>query len=271
MIQVLILAVVAVVAAFTIACAQGPDPVADHCEVDPVLVTWMVPSLADSDALVFGELHGTKESPAVFKRMVCASLALEPSVLIGLELPESAIDAVRELKGAPEPLRVLGDSEFWSKAHDGRTSVAMFELVEWLVSLEATGRVGLAGYDLRVTGSEPFGTMAGLYLRQALAEDGQGTQKFLVLTGRGHSDFQGGTHSVSEDLASNGMRTLSVDLLADGGTSWVCRAGSCGISDASFSACEPGTLPGTPEVLDAQRRRAAICLGRVSSSAPRVP
>ncbi|MGY1459382.1 MULTISPECIES: hypothetical protein [unclassified Luteimonas] len=235
------------------------------------MATWMASVLEDTDVLVFGELHGNAESPAAFKRMVCATLASADRALVGLELPESAVDVVRAQVGEAMSSAAATGSEFWSRAHDGRTSVAMFDLVEWLVHIEAAGRIQLLGIDMRVTGREPFGTTSGMHLRRVLSPAGEDARKILLLTGRGHSDFHGGGHSISEDLASHGIATLSVELMPTGGASWVCRFGRCGVSDAPRGECGVGgDVPGAYEERDVHRRRATLCLGPVTPSLPKV-
>lgn len=252
-------------------CLRGAGGDTKLCEAESALVTWIASVLENTDAVVFGELHGNAESPAAFRQIVCATHAGVGNILVGVELPESAIDVVRLQASDPAAPAGAAGLEFWAKAHDGRTSLAMFELVEWLVHLEADGRIQLLALDARVTGREPFGPTSGTHLRRARSAAGQDTRKILVLTGRGHAGFHGGGNSLSEDLASHGIATLSVELMPDGGASWVCRSGRCGVSDAPRGECgHRGSVPTAYTELDAHRRQATLCLGPVTPSLPKV-
>lgn len=250
------------------ACSGVPGNAGGACETDPDLSGWMATALADSDVVVFGEIHGTQEVPQAFLGMVCAALASERNILVGLEVPPPAIGWAREHRRTGSGANGMEVPEFWLKAHDGRTSVAMFELVDSLLTLEDAGRIQLVGYDMRVTGREAFGPSSGAELARVQSDPHVQASKLLVLTGRGHAAFDGSTHSLAEYFYGQGARALSIDFIVSGGSAWICRLGSCGVSRMPVRECSPmNGLPG-PLRGDDDRRSANVCLGQVSASPP---
>ncbi|RBP52683.1 hypothetical protein [Arenicella xantha] len=98
---------------------------------DPKLARYQCPSadllrqFLNFDDLLIGELHGTVETPAFFKCLVDFSVThANERVIVSLEMPSAARES---------------SDEFWRKGEfeDGRSSVAMYHLVMYLVELEA--------------------------------------------------------------------------------------------------------------------------------------
>lgn len=76
-----------------------------------------------------GEIHGTEESPAFIEYLVNSAIKMKLSkpIIVSLEVPESARH---------------GDSVFWDK-RDGRTSIAMWKLIQTLSQLEKENKIVL--------------------------------------------------------------------------------------------------------------------------------
>lgn len=105
-------------------------------------------SLVDAEVAVFGELHGTKEAPFLFLSAVCEGLrnSAEKTVYVGLEYPQVEADHLLRYinsAGSIQEKEQLLETDFWRrKTQDGRTSVAMFELIDSLRQLrKGTDRV----------------------------------------------------------------------------------------------------------------------------------
>lgn len=241
------------------------------CKVEPELEQWMAAALAQNDVVLVGELHGTHESPTAFGRMVCASLGGGSPIIVGLELPERAIDAVRESLRSTDAGGDLSQATYWPYAHDGRTSNAMFDLVVFLLELEAADHVQLLGVDVRRTGQEPFGELVASQISEALSQHPDGKARAILLAGRGHIGFFDDGRSMAHALAANLARTLSIEFLTAGGTAWVCRAGACGESPVSSVCGRADDVPGDIVELDPVRQASRMCLGAVSASRPKVP
>jgi hypothetical protein len=88
--------------------------------------------------LMLGEMHGSKESPELTGRIVCAA-ALAGPVVLGLEIPASeqaAIDRFLASGGGESAKAQLLSGDFWQTDKDGRTSAAMFALIEYVRRLK---------------------------------------------------------------------------------------------------------------------------------------
>jgi hypothetical protein len=100
----------------------------------------------DLQFLVIGELHGTKEIPAVFSELVCLAASLGSRVLVGLEFPESARDDFQSYMSSAgltdDRAKFLNDSGWAQNARrspDGRTSEAVFGVLDRLRELRDSG------------------------------------------------------------------------------------------------------------------------------------
>ncbi len=97
-------------------------------------------SSCPTGVLLIGEIHGTREFPELVAHLVTQVVSAGGSVVVGLEVPFN------------EPLDGLDWGSFWTRDRrfaDGRSSLAMAELVTTLAELRAEGypvtTVGLDG------------------------------------------------------------------------------------------------------------------------------
>ena len=100
------------------------------CSIDSIFA-----ELADEKQLImFGEIHGTKEMPAYVAKVLCFLSKNKRPIKIGLEyLPDQLplINRYIESAGLEGDKKALIGSSYWSRQYqDGRTSQAMFNLVE---------------------------------------------------------------------------------------------------------------------------------------------
>src|SRR5690606_6129826 len=89
--------------------------------------------------LLFGEIHGSVEAPALIGRVACFS-ALSAPTAIGHENPigeQGAIDSYLASDGRKEPTGKMLSGPFSQSATDGRSSAAMAELIEYVSALTA--------------------------------------------------------------------------------------------------------------------------------------
>src|SRR5688572_4835053 len=88
--------------------------------------------------ILFGELHGTSESPDAFYEIVCLAVTSGKKVLVGLEFQESvqpAFHAFLRSKGSTEDEDQFLTGSRWiqpDNISDGRTSEAMLNMVRRL-------------------------------------------------------------------------------------------------------------------------------------------
>ena len=99
-----------------------------------------------------GETHGTSEAPAAFAELVCARSAARP-VIVALEMPvgmQPDLDAWFASDGGSGAREILLAHDYWGLGHaDGRSSMAILELLQRLHGLRASGR------DLTVRAYQP--------------------------------------------------------------------------------------------------------------------
>jgi hypothetical protein len=78
------------------------------------------PLLADRDALLVGEVHGTVESPAFFAETACAALAGGRAVTVALEIPvaeQARLEAFLASPGGAADRAALLTGAFWRDRH----------------------------------------------------------------------------------------------------------------------------------------------------------
>jgi hypothetical protein len=182
-----------------------------------------------------GELHGSNETPAAFRELVCDAIAQGKHVTVALERPTSeqaALDNIltAKAKDLPAAQQSLLQLHGWKEVLDGRGSEAMLRL---LVSLRELRRVHpdlkVVAFDAPYTGTalgardEAMGHEL-LSLRPARPND-----LVLILTGNLHA-MQASKRGY--DLTAMYLppkEILSLEVTDRGGESWSDdTAGGCG-------------------------------------------
>lgn len=109
-----------------------------------------VPGAPDAPLLLFGEMHGSQEAPALIHGVACA-VSEAGEVAVGLEMPshdQPLLDAFMASAGVEDDLRKLMASDFWQRGRDGRSSAAMLRLIGDLRALKQADRpVSLFAFD----------------------------------------------------------------------------------------------------------------------------
>jgi hypothetical protein len=198
---------------------DGPPPLPAEAQARPLVI--------------FGELHGTREAPALVAQHVCALLATGRTVRVGLEIPvdeQPAIDRYLASPGRPADRAALLSGYFWQRPmQDGRTSVAMASLIERLRAWrEATGRVAVVALDGQRGMSREEG-LADAVRRMRLRSP---QAAHVVLTGNVHArtvpglpDGDPGFEPMASRLRDLAPLAVRIDF-RDGGSAWNCQS-SC--------------------------------------------
>lgn len=276
------------VASVVVALPTPTPVVADAATLLPV-------DAAGPRRLVLGELHGTREAPAVAEAVVRRWVAQDEAVTVALEIPtdeQDRIDAFLDSPGDAASRAALLSGAFWTlpaERSDGRRSVAMVDL------LDAARRMRGEGAQLRVlafdAGNAGGGAdernrrMAGV-LRDAMAADATG--RFVVLIGNYHARrappanvsglMPGQTPPVPTMAHLDDLPMLRVSVSARTGAFWACMAGTCGprplggrgaFSGAGATADATATFHRTPD--DATGWDAQLLLPAFSVAEPAIP
>ena len=199
--------------------------------------------LVDATRLVvFGELHGTVESPMFVSNLTCAMLLNGESVVLGLELPsdmQSLIDDFIDIPEAPPQIAKLQSHPFWSgKTQVGKGSTAMWALIESIRKLKQEGYpVTIHLFDETGASDDRESKMADRIRALMLIHP---NSKVIILTGNLHSRNSAGLSwkpsFVPMTFLLKDLRPLTFDLAFSGGKAWGCT---------SVSACGPRSWKGT--------------------------
>jgi hypothetical protein len=158
-----------------------------------------------------GELHGTQESPAFLRCLAAYEIAhgVKP-LTVSVEFAESARDM-----NAPD----------WH-ANDGRTSVAMASLLQWLMAEEKRGHVNLHFQRGKVDSLDDFDHRAGEAIRD-LAKKGH----VIAYSGNFHNMKaapQGFNFVPAGAYVGPGFTRIDIDDV-NGGTAWFSTVDGTGV------------------------------------------
>jgi hypothetical protein len=189
--------------------------------------------------VLFGEIHGTAEAPAVFSSAVCRALEQGLELSVGLEFNRDQVDPLHvylESGGDKEAVERLLRSPFWSRSmQDGRSSAAMLDMVERLRQLKhqhpkLSVFVLYEQIDSAAVGTTPDEIMAH---RVRVERERRPQALLLVLVGNYHSRLR--TERTENLLKPNGRNSpesmgalltelspLSILLEGSGGNAWIC-------------------------------------------------
>jgi hypothetical protein len=191
---------------------------------------WSKPSL---HWVFIGEWHGSNETPAAFRNLVCDAIAQGKHVTVALERPTSeqgALDNIltaRDLSKAQESLLRLPG---WKEVLDGRSSEAMLRL---LISLRELRRLQpdlkVVAFDAPYTGTAPGARDEALGHALLSLTPTKPNDLVLILTGNLHA-MQASKRGY--DLAAMYLppkEILSLEATDRGGESWTeSTTGGCG-------------------------------------------
>ncbi len=132
------------------ACAgQNIEPAEAELSCMPYAYTDQVLAYGKSHVIMLGEIHGTNESPEALEQLVCSALQAGEPVRVGLEVNWSQGIALNEAATLPvDRAAMLEAAPMMWGAHDGRSSVATFELLEQIATWKAAGHdVSVFAFD----------------------------------------------------------------------------------------------------------------------------
>ena len=99
---------------------------------------WGMPALR---FILVGEMHGTREAPAIFADLVCAAGATRRPIVVGIERSPREQDAISAFIASVDRrgvTRILLSQPGWH-SFDGRSSQAMLGLIEKLRAFKRDG------------------------------------------------------------------------------------------------------------------------------------
>ncbi len=203
------------------------------------------PLVQPGATLLLGEFHGTQQSPGFVGRVACHAAIRGRPVAVGLQLPtgeQPSVDRYLASAGSKADRdELLYDGIWRSPFQDGRSSEAMFTLIETLRALRAAGlpiRIFYFG-EQRVKGEERDRAMAASVLaqRQAIHDE-----VLVVLSANLHPrvvPLEGRNRYIPMGalLAEAHVKVTSLVMAWATGTMWSCAQTKgdivdCGMVDA---------------------------------------
>lgn len=227
--------------------------------------------------LLVGEIHGTVEVPGLVADLAHA-MATQAHLLVGLEIPrdeQKRIDAFIDSAGTREDRAALLAGKFWTRDYqDGRSSVAMVDLLERLRQLRLRSKVEVLALDQEVGGltdGDARDRVMAERLLDALQADPHA--RALVLAGNFHTRLHKGA-PWDESHRFLGYRLLgaqpyAIEIMAVAGSAWMCtgaESASCGARDFPESTRAPGIELG--ENVNERGHHGVWRLQRTRASAP---
>ncbi|MES2318847.1 MAG: calcium-binding protein [Pseudomonadota bacterium] len=194
-------------------------------------------SKAGNSKLIFvGEMHGTREVPALVADL--AQRLAEPGapgLVVALEYPQTdaaQLKAYFDGDGSAVAKKQLLDSPFWSRAaQDGRSSHAMLALIESVRMQARSGRkIQLAAFDMNASQEK-----SGVSRDQSMAEnlraiiEANPSARVIALTGNYHArQADGAPWNPKHRFMAGYMKDLkpySINVEALRGSYWACSSG----------------------------------------------
>ena len=180
--------------------------------------------------VLVGEMHGTKETPAIFADLVCSARTTKRTVIAALEFRDQhAVDASLGTEPRQARMKALLSTEEW-KGSDGRASQAMLALLERLRSLEAEGVLSrvIAFSASGHSGAQDEQAMASALLTKSASDL---DALIIVLTGNLHAAKKPLLEAVPYPPMGAFLppaQTISLLVTDLGGEAWNRQNGTCG-------------------------------------------
>jgi hypothetical protein len=190
-----------------------------------------------SRLVIFGEIHGSTETPKFMEALACHLTKLSRSVIVAIELPSDLQPAINRANGSIQIDKSIAAADsFWAAGPaDGRSSAAMWNLVSSLHAMKAVGNsLDFVFFDKSYTvemKQKEREEFLAKTIRNIEKSAPAGT-RIVVLTGNLHSRKSRGTpwNRDFEPMAYllRDLQPLTLDLSHDGGSTWSCNATKCG-------------------------------------------
>lgn len=222
---------VAIIVYYLYYSVSSVQPTCENCTCDPIPGWENITKR--NPVILLGELHGTQEAPAFAAQMICQAVKSDHAVTLFLELSKEeqpAIDQYLASDGSTTAKGSLLQTESWGRDYqDGRNSVAMFELIEYVRKLKQAGQaVELVLIDWQ-SAPDRDQEMANNLLKTVEKDP---ARFFIALMGNIHNQINPGSGRVGDLVlkALGSEQVISLNQLYGPGSAWVCLASEgCGV------------------------------------------
>jgi hypothetical protein len=181
--------------------------------------------------VLVGEMHGTAETPLLFRDLVCAAESAQRPIVVGLERSvdeQPAIDAFLSTGNHADAATALLAQRGWH-AFDGRSSRAMLALLEDLRALQREGRtVEVVAFSDFRPGDSPAQGEKRMASALMAAADRHPNGLVLTLTGNVHASKKELSSDATMAMELPSAETLSLLVIDRGGEAWNQSEEGCG-------------------------------------------
>jgi len=231
--------------------------------------------IANFDYVIVGEFHGSNEIPRLFGNIVSRVAEIRGAAMAGLEFPCADEEFLTAFSSSFDEHELAQISGFRNRSDDGRSSNAMFSLVERLVR---TAGVRVFAFDAdmtdsSITESERDAAMCANTFFQKRKNPRKTTNDgvppnapALILCGNIHSDKREGSFfdpafrslawQLNEHAKANGETCLSISVEFGSGQTW-CKTSKDCQPPVTWDFCEDPEEPDAKRGADAYFVRAA--------------
>ena len=250
----------------------------DKCT--PFLGWEKVVEQSTSHIVIFGEMHGTNESPAAVTGVLCEIINQQTPIKFGIEAFHDQSEALNEALAWPIDTEILKSAgpNMW-RVPDGRSSEAIYRLLEQIALWKSLGaEIEVFAFDSTFQGDDAALSRANVMSRQvdAAARDFDGA--IIVLAGGYHislnpigSPYQGG--SLASEVRERPV--LAIDMAHDGGEAYVTATFYGGDKIIGASYFKPTNLvggePNTFVLSSDDPRKGKYFVGTITPSPPAFP
>ena len=233
---------------------------------------------SDLRFVLVGEMHGTTETPQVFRDLICAAHAAKRPLLVGLERPsaeQKSIDRFLAAEDHADAVRELLRERDWN-VFDGRSSKAMLALLEELRTLRLRGDIqGVLAFDDARSGEAPAQREQRMAAMLTAAADRVPNGLVIALTGNWHGSKKPSArfgYPWMAMLLPSSETTVSLLATDKGGEAWIQTSDGCGPHPISSSGGDQRGVV-MPDPRAAQRGYdGALSIGaNLTASAPALP
>jgi len=229
--------------------------------------------LEPGSVVLFGEIHGSQELPAIFGEAVCTAAASGLAVEVGFEQPrgeQASVDAFLESTGEAADVAALLATPFWSREYrDGRSSQARVDLLERLRQLRMAGLpVHAFLYDID-PGEDATRREARMAENIAAHARAHAHALTTTLVGEVHAWTTEGAPwdpaflPMGWQVAQAGLQVRSLGRATPRGTAWICTsatASDCGPRETGATAPLPSGRTNGIELLPERSPRGYVGL-----------
>ena len=223
---------IGLIAAATASPALADSTASATCELPE---GWSEIAASDSDFIVLGELHGTKEGPALVESIVCALASRGERVLLAVEFSSMHNTKWQEAwELAPDAFAEAIKEHGWRGRMDGVASEAMWQMVTKAHALKASGAaVDIVAFNgardeqpaaefADLPAQEPHEAAQAANIAEAARSGDYDTT--LVLVGNAHAALKPifGYEPMAPKLKAYGS-VMALNMTYATGASWSCQ------------------------------------------------